>query len=214
VADDQARQVFEQVLDVAAQNGVTGTVVAGRGRARDAECGTGGGAVAAAAPGGVRRDRPWRLRRGHHRLREGHRAGPARRPRHGRARPGLPAAPARRVPRCRHPHCRRRCPQDLDAQLAVADLDVSGGHLEDAFDAAAQPVPDLDRRARMLCAPGCSTTSRSRVQKTRASSRRGVASPPCSTDGGCTLTEWTRGFSQRAASGGSVSSLTRHAVRR
>lgn len=35
-------------------------------------------------------------------------------------------------------------PTDVDAQLAVADLDVSGGHLEDAFDRLLDLFPTLD----------------------------------------------------------------------
>lgn len=47
-------------------------------------------------------------------------------------------------------------PGDVDAQLAVADLDVSGGHLEDAFDRLLSLFPSLDSdgknaiRTRML----------------------------------------------------------------
>ncbi|WP_286279359.1 tetratricopeptide repeat protein [Naasia aerilata] len=47
-------------------------------------------------------------------------------------------------------------PQDLDAQLDVADLDLSGGHLEDAFDRLLALFPRLDApgkdrvRARLL----------------------------------------------------------------
>lgn len=36
-------------------------------------------------------------------------------------------------------------PGDLDAQLLVADLDLSGGHLEDAFDRLLTLFPDLDQ---------------------------------------------------------------------
>lgn len=36
-------------------------------------------------------------------------------------------------------------PSDLDAQLLVADLDLSGGHLEDAFDRLLTLFPDLDQ---------------------------------------------------------------------
>ena len=35
-------------------------------------------------------------------------------------------------------------PDDLDAQLAVADLDLSGGHIEDAFDRLLTLFPKLD----------------------------------------------------------------------
>ena len=36
-------------------------------------------------------------------------------------------------------------PTDVDAQLAVADLDVSGGHLDDAFDRLLKLFPTLDQ---------------------------------------------------------------------
>jgi putative thioredoxin len=39
-------------------------------------------------------------------------------------------------------------PDDVDAQLAVADLDVSGGHLDDAFDRLLTLFPSLDADAR------------------------------------------------------------------
>lgn len=39
-------------------------------------------------------------------------------------------------------------PTDLDAQLAVADLDVSGGHLDDAFDRLLDLFPGLDPASR------------------------------------------------------------------
>jgi putative thioredoxin len=39
-------------------------------------------------------------------------------------------------------------PQDLDAQLAVADLDLSGGHLDDAFGRLLDLFPSLDAGAR------------------------------------------------------------------
>jgi putative thioredoxin len=39
-------------------------------------------------------------------------------------------------------------PEDVDAQLAVADLDVSGGHLEDAFGRLLDLFPALDTEGR------------------------------------------------------------------
>lgn len=39
-------------------------------------------------------------------------------------------------------------PRDVDAQLAVADLDVSGGHLDDAFDRLLELFPGLDPEGR------------------------------------------------------------------
>ncbi|MGH3704418.1 MAG: co-chaperone YbbN, partial [Agromyces sp.] len=41
-------------------------------------------------------------------------------------------------------------PKDLDAQLDVADLDLSGGHVEDAFDRLLTLFPDLDADGRKL----------------------------------------------------------------
>lgn len=39
-------------------------------------------------------------------------------------------------------------PGDIEAQLAVADLDVSGGHLEDAFGRLLDLFPSLDAEAK------------------------------------------------------------------
>ena len=39
-------------------------------------------------------------------------------------------------------------PADLDAQLAVADLDVSGGHVDDAFDRVLTVFPTQDAAGR------------------------------------------------------------------
>jgi len=39
-------------------------------------------------------------------------------------------------------------PTDVDAALAVADLDVSGGHLDDAFDRLLELFPSLDQKAK------------------------------------------------------------------
>lgn len=41
-------------------------------------------------------------------------------------------------------------PQDLDAQLAVADLDLSGGHVDDAFDRLLTLFPELDADGKKL----------------------------------------------------------------
>ena len=41
-------------------------------------------------------------------------------------------------------------PQDIDAQLAVADLDLSGGHVEDAFDRVLTLYPTLDPAGKNL----------------------------------------------------------------
>ena len=59
-------------------------------------------------------------------------------------------------------------------QLAVADLDVSGGHLDDAFARLLDLFPSLDQTARTPCAPACSSTSRSPAPKTRGCWPRGA----------------------------------------
>ncbi|MBF4462186.1 MULTISPECIES: tetratricopeptide repeat protein [unclassified Rathayibacter] len=65
-------------------------------------------------------------------------------------------------------------PSDLDAQLAVADLDVSGGHVEDAFDRLLSLFPRLDAdgkaavRARLLELFEIVGTTDPRVTKARA----------------------------------------------
>ena len=41
-------------------------------------------------------------------------------------------------------------PKDLDAQLAVADLDLSGGHVDDAFDRLLTLFPELDADGKKL----------------------------------------------------------------
>ncbi|QHC66818.1 tetratricopeptide repeat protein [Rathayibacter sp. VKM Ac-2759] len=65
-------------------------------------------------------------------------------------------------------------PSNLDAQLAVADLDVSGGHVEDAFDRLLLIFPRLDAegkaatRARLLELFEIVGTTDPRVNKARA----------------------------------------------
>ncbi|MGG7449890.1 tetratricopeptide repeat protein [Plantibacter auratus] len=65
-------------------------------------------------------------------------------------------------------------PDDLDAQLTVADLDLSGGHLEDAFDRLLTLFPDLDQsgkdtvRTRLLELFQVAGVTDPRVMKARA----------------------------------------------
>ena len=68
------------------------------------------------------------------RVRAGAQGEPARRPRARRPGAGRTARPDARRSTCRRPaRPRRRTPTDVDAQLAVADLDILGGKVEDAF---------------------------------------------------------------------------------
>jgi putative thioredoxin len=144
VADDQARQVFEQVLSVAAQNGVTGTVVPEDAAAADET----------AEP--VEEPLPPLHQEAYDAIDRGdypaavaaYEKAIAQDPRDELAVAGLAqvslisrlqgfsAADIRSAAGDR--------PQDVDAQLAVADLDVSGGHLEDAFDRLLTLFPSLD----------------------------------------------------------------------
>lgn len=65
-------------------------------------------------------------------------------------------------------------PDDLDAQLTVADLDLSGGHVEDAFDRLLTLFPDLDQtgkdtvRTRLLELFQVAGVTDPRVMKARA----------------------------------------------
>ena len=144
VADDQARQVFDQVLAVAAQNGVTGTVVP------DEAAGTDEGAEPVEEPlpplhqeaydAIDRGDYPTAIAAYEKAIAQDPKddlaaAGLAQVSLIGRLQ-GVTAADIRSAAGDR--------PTDVEAQLAVADLDVSGGHLEDAFDRLLTLFPSLD----------------------------------------------------------------------
>lgn len=154
VTDDQARQVFEQVLAVAAQNGVTGTVVPDEAAAEGEE------PVEEPLPP-LHQEAYDAIGRGDYPAAiAAYEKAIAQDPRDDLAVAGLAqvslilrlqgvsAADIRTAAGDR--------PHDMDAQLAVADLDVSGGHLEDAFDRLLTLFPTLDAdgktavRTRML----------------------------------------------------------------
>ena len=154
VADDQVKQVFDQVLAVAAQNGVTGSV-----EAPDVE-------EATAEP--VEEPLPPLHQEAYDAIEQGdfpaaiaaYDKAIAQDPRDQFAVAGLAqvsllhrladrtAADIRTAA--------AESPQSASAQLAVADLDISGGHLEDAFDRLLRLFPSLDAtdkdsvRTRML----------------------------------------------------------------
>lgn len=52
-------------------------------------------------------------------------------------------------------------PDDVDAQLAVADIDMIGGQIQDAFDRLLDFVAAATRPTSSRCASVCSNTSRS-----------------------------------------------------
>jgi putative thioredoxin len=153
VPDDQARQVFDQLLEVAAQNGVTGTVVPDEAEA-DAE------PVEEPLPP-LHQEAYDAIGRGDYPSAiASYEKAIAQDPRDDLAMAGLAQVSLlHRLQGATAADIRTaagNAPQDLAAQLAVADLDVSGGHLEDAFDRLLTLFPTLDQegkdavRARLL----------------------------------------------------------------
>ncbi|PPH17386.1 MULTISPECIES: tetratricopeptide repeat protein [unclassified Rathayibacter] len=155
VAEEQLRDLLEQVLQLAAQNGVTGTVpVEGAAPAEGAEPET--------------EPLPPHHQEAYDAIDRGDYAAAiteyetaiAQNPRDDLAVAGL--AQVRLLARLQGrtlDDIRSTAaaePSNLDAQLAVADLDVSGGHVEDAFDRLLSMFPRLDAegkaavRARLL----------------------------------------------------------------
>jgi len=143
----QVRDVFEQVLELAAQNGVTGTAVVD-------------GAPAAAegeAPEPEPEPLPPHHQDAYDAIDRGDYAAAiaayttaiAQDPRDQLAVAGL--AQVSLISRLQGVtladvrEAAAAAPTDLDAQLAVADLDVSGGHVDDAFDRVLTVFPSLDQ---------------------------------------------------------------------
>ena len=72
-------------------------------------------------------------------------------------------------------------PDDLDAQLDVADLDLSGGHVDDAFDRLLDAVPEARRRRQAHRARAArSSCSRWSASTTRGSPRHAAGWRCCS----------------------------------
>lgn len=159
VAEDQLRDVFEQLLQLAAQNGVTGTVAVEGGQEPDAA----GAAEPAPEPPlpPLHAEAYEAIDRGDY---EGairaYRTAIAQDPRDTMATAGLAQVSllarlsGRTADEIRA--AAAEAPGDAAAQLAVADLDISGGHVEDAFDRLLTLFPKLDAagkeevRARLL----------------------------------------------------------------
>jgi putative thioredoxin len=158
VPDDQLRQVLDQLLQLAAQNGVTGTVGTGTGAAGDDG--------APAEP--VEEPLPPHHQEAYDAIARGDYAAAvkeyetaiAQNPRDGLAVAGLAQASLlRRLDGVDAAAVRAdgaSKAEDVDAQLAVADLDMSGGHVDDAVGRLLDLFPalagaDRDRvRARVL----------------------------------------------------------------
>lgn len=148
VPEDQVRDVLEQLLQLAVQNGVTGTVSVD-GAAGDGE--TAGEAEPAPEPPlpPLHAEAYEAIDRGDY---EGairaYRTAIAQDPRDTMAVAGL-AQVSLLARLSGHTADELRtaaadAPQDAQAQLGVADLDVSGGHVEDAFDRLLTLFPSLD----------------------------------------------------------------------
>ena len=181
---EELRALLTQVLEQMATQGVTGRHQP-QSRAGDPAAADGRGVRRPAlrpGPGRARRRRHRRRRRG---VPEARRRQPRRRRGRRRAGDGQGAAAhpgrrPRRLPARRPPSDR----DDVDAQTLVADLDMLGGHVEDAFARLDRPGPtyrparSATRRARTCsgCSPPSATT-------TRGCSRAASSWPPRCSDG-------------------------------
>jgi len=139
--DAEARQVLDQVLQLAAQNGVTGTVPTGAGPEAEP----------------VEEPLPPHHQEAYDAINAGdyataiaeYKTAIAQNPRDHLAVAGLAQVSLlHRLDGLTLDEIRSSAaaaPENLDAQLAVADLDVSGGHLQDAFDRLLTLFPTLDQ---------------------------------------------------------------------
>lgn len=131
VPEEQVRQVFDQLLQLAAQNGVTGTVPVEGGDAPEAPAEPPLPPLHAEAYAAIEAgDYPRAIAAYEKALKEN--------PRDADAQAGL--GQVRLLSRVQEADpvavraAAAESPADVDAQLAVADLDLAGGHVDDAFD--------------------------------------------------------------------------------
>ncbi len=156
VPEQQVRDVFAQLLQLAAQNGVTGSVGSGDADAADEE-----GAAAEPAMPPLHAEAFAAIESGDYAAAiSAYERALAENPRDADARAGL--AQVRLLSRVQDADLQAAraaaaaAPTDVDAQLLVADLDLAGGHVEDAFDRLLDlfaALPDDDRapvRERLL----------------------------------------------------------------
>lgn len=132
VPEQQVREVFAQLLQLAAQNGVTGTVPVGDGEPVDAEAGE-----PALPP--LHQEAFDAIEAGDYaRAVSAYESALSENPRDEQARAGL--GQVRLLQRVQGLDLQQArdgaasAPLDIQAQFAVADLDIAGGHVEDAFD--------------------------------------------------------------------------------
>ncbi|MFT2706460.1 tetratricopeptide repeat protein [Clavibacter zhangzhiyongii] len=146
IPEDQVRDVVQQVLELAQQNGVTGRAVAPEGSA------------APAAP--VEEPLPPHHAEAYAHIEQGdyaaaaaeYRTAIAQNPRDALAVAGLAQVSLlHRLDGTAADDIRgaaASAPDDVDAQLLVADLDLSGGHVEDAFTRLLELFPSADAEGR------------------------------------------------------------------
>lgn len=151
--DEQARQVFDQLLQLAAQNGVTGSVDPGTGAAADGDGSSGDGPPPEEPLPPLHQEAFDAISAGDYaRAVEAYRKAITQNPRDADAVAGLAQASLLlRLQGAVADDLRKAAadaPGSVAAQLAVADLDVSGGHLDDAFGRLLDLFPSLDGEAR------------------------------------------------------------------
>ena len=151
----QVRQVFDELLALAAENGVTGTIPMNPDDAARAETGDG-----EAVPAPVEEPLPPHHQEAYDAIAAGDYAAAvaeyklaiAQNPRDALAVAGMAQASLLlRLDGADAGKLRAAAaaaPADVDAALAVADLDVSGGHLDDAFERLLELFPTLDQKAK------------------------------------------------------------------
>ncbi|MFF1633732.1 co-chaperone YbbN [Leifsonia sp. NPDC058248] len=152
IPEQQVRDVFEQLLQLAAQNGVTGRAVV-EGAAADDEQDA---EPAEAAPEPLpphHAEAYEAIERGDYQAAIAeYKTAIAQDPRDAMAVAGLAQVSLlARLDGASMDEIRSAAaqgPDDLDAQLLVADLDLSGGHVEDAFDRLLTVFPNLDAAGR------------------------------------------------------------------
>lgn len=146
--DEVIEQVFDQLLELGAQHGVTGRVSAG-----GPEEGEGSGEPAEPPLPPLHQEAYDAIERGDYEAAaSAYRTAIAQDPRDTLAVAGLAQAnllarlQGKTLDQIRN--AAASGPDDLDAQLDVADLDLSGGHVEDAFDRLLTLFPKLDADGR------------------------------------------------------------------
>jgi putative thioredoxin len=141
--DDVIEQVFDQLLELAAQHGVSGRVEA------DGESGEGPAEPVEEPLPPLHQEAYDAIERGDYEAAaSAYKTAIAQDPRDSLAVAGLAQANLLRRLQGKSPDGIRNAaasaPDDLAAQLDVADLDLSGGHVEDAFDRLLTLFPKLD----------------------------------------------------------------------